>query len=702
MFRSAALRSSTRTLLALAAASTLGVGSQAHAVTLTWTGNGADSFFGTADNWDPVQTPTASDDLIFPARTSPPPRTPLFEGNDSARSVLIDNSGGFVWNLPRAGSTSPRSITLGSGGLTLSGGGSTGWGAVTTTISTAQTWDIASGTTLALASGATLAGSGRITKTGGGTVNLASSSGGFSGGWDITAGLVTNAGGATTNIYGTGPVSISGTGELNLNITGGGSVSGGAITLHHGGKLSGRTGIPSTGETGISNIGGAIGVSTVPNTIATIQATHTGENFRLNNAVTGGAGLDNTTILIQGPGQVHLMNGSTAGDAFLGTWKVESGATLRMENANSLGYRGSTTRSRLELNGGTALWAGTASGSTPVNFGNPVVVTASSTMTIDKIAHPTNPTTVANNSGAIGRVLGPLSIGQVTLTVNSSNGVSGGTTPADPVRLGGGATTLTGNATFNVVNNTFHGYQVEYVSAGISDGGNGFGFTKAGTGVMSVTAASSYSGPTKVTGGLLRVTNLGGLGMTSSIEVASGATLNLAAGGANNWSTKASVSGSGMISLTGGTGNTLTLQGSTVSPGTSAGILSVTGNLSFVPDSSLFPTLIIEVIGGDEVPGVDYDRLAVSGTVTGLSNVDLVVDFSSFVSGDTTGDVLTIVTSSTNFVGQQFRSVGFVGGSTADVNYLNGAITLTNVVIPEPSALSLLAIGGMGLLRRRR
>src|SRR5688572_8747666 len=116
--------------------------SAVHAVPLTWDGGGADQFFGTANNWNPNQGPTSSDDVFFPAVASAPAQTPLWEAADSVQSISVNNSGGFVWQLPRSGSVNPRNVTIGNGGLAITGGGTTTWGADVTTIGAVQTWNI--------------------------------------------------------------------------------------------------------------------------------------------------------------------------------------------------------------------------------------------------------------------------------------------------------------------------------------------------------------------------------------------------------------------------------------------------------------------------------------------------------------------------------------------------------------------------------
>ena len=85
--------------------------------------------------------------------------------------------------------------------------------------------------------------------------------------------------------------------------------------------------------------------------------------------------------------------------------------------------------------------------------------------------------------------------------------------------------------------------------------------------------------------------------------------------------------------------------------------------------------------GGGEVAGTDYDQLKVSnGSVTGLGNVDLVVDFERWLKSPSfKGDVLTILTCNNNLSGQEFNSVTLTEDWRAVVNYNAGSVTLTDI-----------------------
>jgi fibronectin-binding autotransporter adhesin len=174
----------------------------------------------------------------------------------------------------------------------------------------------------------------------------------------------------------------------------------------------------------------------------------------------------------------------------------------------------------------------------------------------------------------------------------------------------------------------------------------------------------------------------------------------------------------GVLNVVGGTINNQstgtfagqgTLQGTLLSSGTvgpgvganDAGILNVNGAVNFAAGGKL----VIDVLTGGTVAGTDYDRLAVTGSVTGLSNATLIVNINELLgAGDFTGDTLTILTTTTgNLSNQSFGAVQFVGGMSADVTYLTNSILLSNFVqIPEPGTGLMLLLGLVGCSIRNR
>jgi len=210
------------------------------------------------------------------------------------------------------------------------------------------------------------------------------------------------------------------------------------------------------------------------------------------------------------------------------------------------------------------------------------------------------------------------------------------------------------------------------VTAALAGAGN---LVKAGAGVLSLDGATSYTGPTSVSNGTLRVNGAytgGGL-----ITVHNGGTLQ----------------GNGSVA-----GITVE-SGGTLAPGSSPGTLTA-GNAVTL---ELGSTLAVEING--TTAGTDYDQLAMGGFGLTLNNPGLTVAL-GFTPG--LGDSFAIVSglsgfdpgTSGTFSGKPDGSAFTVGATTFQIDYDATEITLT--VVPEPSTLGLFGLLTVaGLLRRR-
>jgi autotransporter-associated beta strand protein len=306
-----------------------------------------------------------------------------------------------------------------------------------------------------------------------------------------------------------------------------------------------------------------------------------------------------------------------------------------------------------------------------------------------------------------------MSIGSNTLTVNATSQITGVSTAGAPANFGVPTLTLTGSPTFNV--NNQGSVPVALTVTTLSGGSSSNTITKTGNGTLQVKGGNaSFTNAITVSNGTLQANTSSGTADafgTAPISIASGATL-LYANGLTTWTTKNDISGNGTVQYEGGTvtGN---LAGVQITPGTggTSGKLTVAGKAAFALNGATKVGLNIDVTGGNAVAGTDYDQLAIGGsaTLTGLSNANLLVKIAPGVTqADVTGDVLTIVSAAgTNFSGANFANVtggvvNLVGMGTAQVNYNNGSITLSNISVPEPASLAAIGLVAGGVLRRRR
>jgi autotransporter-associated beta strand protein len=195
---------------------------------------------------------------------------------------------------------------------------------------------------------------------------------------------------------------------------------------------------------------------------------------------------------------------------------------------------------------------------------------------------------------------------------------------------------------------------------------------KKGVGILELNmpGGNKYSGGTVVTGGTLVVNNTSGLGAgTGLIQVYSGATLG----------------GTGIVAG-------VTMHGGTLSPGNSAGTITVS-NLTLTSAS----TVAIE-LGG--LAFNSFDRIVDLGTtaLAGSLNVSLIGGFSP-----TLGDKFVILTNGLGGVSGTFSAPGNVvsdGVNSYSVGYTVNDVTLTTIV-PEPATLGTVGLGALAMLMLR-
>lgn len=559
-----------------------------------WDGGAGTGNWATANNWNPNSVPGNTATLTFDGANAGGQYTITLGGaNRTTAGITFANATGANAFTFSVGNT----LIVNAGGITNNDADTQTFN-VLVQVGAAQTWNASAGdlvfNAVNLNANLTLSGSNDITLgNSGGSLTLNNNrtltnnaTGAVTvGPINLSNRTLTATGTGTTSVTGvvsgSGSILKSGTGTLRLSgtntYTGSTTISQGTIIVDanapsgSAGALGNSTGAITlnNASTGANNTALLIGTSGVTVGRAVTVANSGSGTPTIGGNITTGTGTFTGNITLNKTTQFNADGTSTITfqtGTFSGTGGVTKTGDGTVVFAGAKGYSGTTTVNegtlRAESNAG-ALGTGTLTlaggelelaNNSGLSFNRNTTITGNATVTSDRLA----------TGAGVTHTLGTLSIGSNTLTVEAGGNVTSGT-----AGITFGATTTTGNATFNV------GSGALLTLGALSDGGSADTITKSGAGTLTLaTAAGTITNGTafNATAGTTNLNNATALGSLTNVTLSTGATVNL--GASQTF---------GALNGTGGTlnlnANTLTVGSTNNLSGTYGGAIQGTGNL---------------------------------------------------------------------------------------------------------------------------
>ncbi len=590
-----------------------------------WDGGAATGAWGTAANWLDNSVPLSTDNVSLTGAT------PVSLTLDADRTVAgLSLSGDTAYTLA-SGTPSTSKLILSAGGTFSTTAPASG--SLTHTISApVALGDLANASVAANASlklSGAVTGSGTLTKTGAGTLVL-------TGGGTMA--------GNTTVSEGTLQIGDSTATAFNGNIVNNSTVVFKYSTLlDYSGVISGPGNVTQNGSSNLR---------------FTADNTFTGTlNVVTGNVAVGGGGATGSLATASIVNAGNLIFNRTTDYSYAGN--IGGTGTLYKVNTNTLTLTGSNTyNGNTNIEGGTLLFSGLGNLGTGVGYfrlnngtlkwaaGNTADLTyRSDGATVRSVRVDDgggtfdtngNEVTLANPIANADTDAGPLTkTGSGTLTLSAANTYTGATTVKGGVlafstlnNLGAGTALALDGGTFRWLPGSTvdlsartltvssgggtldtNGNDVTLASA-IGNAGSG-AFTKAGSGILTLSAAPTYTGATTVSAGTLRVGNGGTAGgLPASITTVSGGAT-LAFNRSDSFTHAGILAGTGDITKLGV--GTLTLTGANTFAGTttiSAGILKIGAG-------GTAGSLAGSVINNGTLTFSRSDAYAYSGTLSG-------------------------------------------------------------------------------------
>ena len=680
------MKPTPKLLAFLLGSSLLTMPAMAQTITLNTTDGTGQTSYNTGLNWSDGLAPSSGKDYSVTSRTLRAPATTTANQNFTfaGKSLTLNSGGILAW----VGSTSNPNGALTVNDMVLNGGQISVFRS-STTLTMNGNISVTSNSTLALGSTAdtgtqvrniilnsTVSGTSQLRMNASNNnpsfLTINGNNSGFSGGF-----LLTGTSGSVSSTLNVGHVNALGTGTI--------TVSQGILNLNgFSPTVGGLTGANDTGNSVQNN----------SNTDATLTV-NSASDTTYAGVIQDGTGTGKLGLTKSGSGTLILSGANT----YTGTTTVTEGV-LQIGNGGTTGTLG--TNSNTSIASGAELRIERSTESFGYTYTG--ALSGSGTVSIAADRRFNFQTNDQTASGDLSFVVNGL------FGINTSSGLTAvhlgelsGSGSIIRASGAGGATTLFigGKNT----DSTFSG-GINATEASVE---------KVGSGTLTLTAANSYAGTTKITSGTLQIGN-GGTGgsLSASTVITNDGTL--AFNRSNNLTVANEISGTGVVRQDGS--GTLTLSGNNTYTGdttVSAGTLLVNGSLGNTA-VTVDPSAVIGGTGsmggslsfdGDSfLRVVDInDALNVTGSVTfgsgfGIANL-LGINWDDL----DLNTPYTVLSTSQTFGESDIANFGFdnriaVGSLDREAYFTSGSLSI--VVIPEPRAALLGGLGLLILLRRRR
>jgi fibronectin-binding autotransporter adhesin len=569
-----------------------------------------------------------------------------------------------------------RTITVNSNTLTIGGSISNGTGTTPTTAITK-----AGSGTLTLSGSSTYSGA---TSLNAGTLQLLATAANTTAGVSsvISASALSLASGTTLGLRGDGNITFA---DAGVSLQAANSTQ--TFDVGH----------ISTGSGNTLTLSGAIAVSdTVTTTFNVTDSTGSGDTLGLGTLTVqqGTLALNSTTANLTIAGIVgtstsgnNIITTNGAGNVTFGNITASSGKSLNLTVGTVSGTTGTVTLS------GTDSFNGANGGST--------VALDSGTLILNSTAALNNLQHFNIAGGSFDAMVASVTVPSPAQTWSGDFTFVG----TNSLNLGAGSVTLSGSSRqVTVLANTLT------VGGAIGDGGSGFGITKLGSGTLVLGGSNTYSGVTTISAGKVRIINTSGSATGSGIVSLDGVNTTLSGTGISTGALTVTDGGRlapGLNTVDAdGSGHTNFGNAGKLSVGTSGGLTLTSANLDFDLGAT-GSSGGVAASGNDTIATggaltltsvlVNINELSSSGATTlDMSSPYILISGAASLNGGTTA-LSNLSGFTTDFIGSESYT------ATYSTNGTDLEVTFSDPVsAPEPGSLSLFALSGLGLLRRRR